>query len=285
MKSFVCLLLLSSIMCLVPCAAVVFSADSCQPAKVERMGPPELDISRWKLVFDCEFDGVDDLQKWNKQDQTGQRYNNELQAYVTDAFHVKDGCLLIEAQKRDAAYSGEMMHYTSGRLNTRGKFDIQYGRFEIRLKVPAGRGFWPAFWLLPASGEWPPEIDFLEVLGHQPERMYFTNHWPPHKNGKHPQYGRHFDADPDFAETFHVVTGVWNEREIRYYVDGKRVVRSTRGIPHEKMYLVLNLAVGGDWPGAPDSKTVFPNNLVVDYVRVYEALPRTDLNRGDEPPK
>lgn len=232
----------------------------------------ELDDSFWKLVFDCEFDSPDELSKWNNQDRVEQRCNNELQAYVTDAFEIRDGQLHIKAQKRDARYGGEQMHYTSGKLNTRGKFEIQYGRFDIRLKVPAGRGFWPAFWLLPASGEWPPEIDFLEVLGHQPQRMYFTNHWPPHANGKHPQYGTHFDVHPDFSEKFHVISGVWKDKKINYYVDGKKVSTSTRGIPHEKMFLILNLAVGGDWPGSPDEKTVFSGELIVDYVRVYEPV-------------
>lgn len=229
----------------------------------------ELDDTNWKMIFDCEFDSPDDLKKWHKQDQTGKNYNHELSAYVTDAFKVKNGCLHITAQKRNATYGGKMMHYTSGLLNTKGMFDIQYGRFDIRLTVPAGKGYWPAFWLLPSSGKWPPEIDFLEVLGHQPNRMYFTNHWAT-KTGKHLDYSRHFDVKPDYSKEFHVITGIWTDKKIDYYVNEKKVVTSTTEIPHEKMYMLLNLAVGGDWPGSPDAKTTFPQDMVVDYVRVYK---------------
>jgi beta-glucanase (GH16 family) len=244
---------------------------------------PELELARWKLVFASEFDSPDDLEKWHKQDQSEEIYNNELQAYVTDAYQVKDGCLYIEAQKRNGTCRGKLKHYTSGRMNTRNKFDIKYGRFEIRLKVPAGKGFWPAFWLLPSSDKWPPEIDFLEILGHQPERVYFTNHWGVNENGNHPSYGTHYDAKPDFSQEFHVVTSIWNEKEIRYYLDGKQVASSNQGIPQEKMYLLVNLAVGGDWPGSPDDKTVFPNNMIVDYVRVYEPVPEKAPASGAGP--
>lgn len=229
----------------------------------------------WKLAFDSEFNSPDDLKKWNIQDQSGQNSNNELSAYVPDAFQIKDGLLHIRAEKRDATYGGKLMHYTSGLLNTNLKFDSEYGRFDIRLKVPEGKGFWPAFWMLPSSGDWPPEIDVLEVLGDNPQRMYFTNHWGPDHNGTHPSFGQHYDASPDFSQEFHVVSGVWDKDQIDYYVDGKEVASSHEGIPHEKMYMILNLAVGGDWPGSPDDKTKFPNDLQVDYVRVYKAQPNS----------
>jgi beta-glucanase (GH16 family) len=224
-------------------------------------------------IFDCEFDTPSDLDKWTIQDESGTNYNHELQAYVPDAFHIRDGCLFIEAQKRDARYDGgkTLMHYTSGMLTTRHKFDIQYGQFDIRFKVPKGKGFWPAFWLLPSSGEWPPEIDFLEILGDQPKVAYLTNHYGIDKGGKHQQHGPvKCEREPDYSQDFHVLSGIWDEHKIVWYMDGKKVSESSDGVPHEKMYMLLNLAVGGDWPGSPDSDTLFPSSMVVDYVRVYD---------------
>lgn len=234
----------------------------------------ELDDKHWKMVFDCEFDSRSDLKKWNVVTRS-ENANNELQAYVANACTVHDGCLYIQAQKQDGTYKvdkhDKVLHYTSGLLDTKHRFAVKYGRFDIAFKVPAGKGLWPAFWLLPETGKWPPEIDWMEILGDKPNILYTTNHFGAHLDGKHPQHGpKVYEAQPDYSQEFHKLTGVWNENEITCYIDGKKTSVSHDGVPHEKMYMILNLAVGGDWPGAPDAETPFPSNMMVDYVRVYK---------------
>lgn len=230
----------------------------------------------WQKVWDCEFDSAKDLKKWNvtaKWDNA----NNELQAYRKDMCSVRDGYLYILARKEDITDGGKKKHYVSGRMDTDKKFAIKYGRFDIRFKIPEGKGYWPAFWMLASSATWPPEIDWFEILGDKPEILQVTNHYGKHVNGFHPWHGpKNYVAHPDFSEEFHELSGIWNEKEIVCYVDGKKISTSHDGLPHEKMYLVLNLAVGGDLPGSPDETTRFPGEMVVDYVRVYKRLTVAD---------
>ena len=226
----------------------------------------------WKLTFDDEFGGDSlDLQKWNPNDPWGFERNNELQAYVKDAFEVKGGILRIKAEKRGAVYAGKQRAYTSGMMTTHGKFSQEYGRFEIRCRAPNGKGMWPAFWLLPEPLSWPPEIDVLEILGHEPDKLYMTHHF----NNDLKVHGSHGGSwkGPDFSAGFHEFAVEWSAQKIVWFVDGVERFRSEQNIPQTKMYLLVNLAVGGDWPGAPDENTPFPNALEVDYVRVYEKLP------------
>ena len=226
----------------------------------------------WKLTFQDEFDGSAlDLQKWNPSDPWGRERNVELQAYVKDAFVVTNGILRIQAEKREAFYARKQRAYTSGMMTTYGKFSQQYGRFEIRCRVPKGKGMWPAFWLLPDPLGWPPEIDVLEILGHEPNKLYMTHHFRDDQK-KHKSHGRPW-VGPDFSAGFHVFAVEWSPQSIVWFVDGVERFRSEDSIPSGKMYLLVNLAVGGDWPGAPDEKTALPAALEVDYVRVYEKLP------------
>ncbi|MCX6928016.1 MAG: glycoside hydrolase family 16 protein [Verrucomicrobia bacterium] len=226
----------------------------------------------WKLTFQDEFEGTAlDLQKWNPKDPWGRERNNELQAYVTNAFEVKDGMLKVRAEKQDAFYSGKQRVYTSGMMSTYRKFSQRYGRFEIRCRVPRGKGMWPAFWLLPEPLAWPPEIDVLEVLGHEPNKLYCTHHFQDEQR-KHKSDGGSWTG-PDFSADFHEFAVEWSPQRIVWFVDGEEHFRSEKSIPHGKMYMLVNLAVGGDWPGAPDDKTRFPAALEVDYVRAYEKLP------------
>lgn len=228
--------------------------------------------SGWQKVFDCEFDSINDLKKWNIR-STWDNANNELQVYRPDACSVRDGFLYIKARKEDVVYGGKTKHYVSGRMDTARKFDMKYGRFDIRFKIPKGKGYWPAFWMLASSAKWPPEIDWFEILGDKPEILQVTNHYGKHVNNFHPWHGpKNYEAHPDFSEDFHELSGIWNEKEIVCFVDGKKISTSHDGLPHEKMYLVLNLAVGGDLPGNPDDTTRFPGEMVVDYVRVYKRL-------------
>jgi beta-glucanase (GH16 family) len=224
----------------------------------------------WKLTFHDEFDGrALDLQKWNPNDPWGRERNVELQAYVKDAFVVSNGVLRVQAEKRKALYAGKQRSYTSGMMTTYGKFSQQYGRFEIRCRVPKGKGMWPAFWLLPDPLGWPPEIDVLEILGHEPDKIYMTHHFRGEQRKRASSGGSW--KGPDFSADFHEFAVEWSSEQIVWFVDGKERFRSTKTIPQTKMYLLVNLAVGGDWPGAPNENTVFPSAFEVDYIRAYEA--------------
>jgi beta-glucanase (GH16 family) len=223
----------------------------------------------WKLTFDEEFDGPTlDLGRWTPADPWGRERNHEMQAYVTNAFDIEDSILRIRAEKREASYSGQPRSFTSGMMSTHGKFAQAYGRFEIRCRVPKGKGMWPAFWLLPEPLAWPPEIDVLEILGHEPNKAYFTHHFRDERR-EHKSDGGSWTG-PDFSADFHEYAIEWSPRSIVWYVDGTERFRSEKSIPQGKMYLLVNLAVGGDWPGAPDEKTMFPAAFEVDWIRVYE---------------
>ena len=237
---------------------------TCQGAgKIERPG--------WKLTFHDEFDGgALDLQKWTPNDPWGRERNRELQAYVKDAFVITNGILRVQAEKREAFYAGKQRSQTSGMMTTYVKFSQQYGRFEIRCRVPKGKGMWPAFWLLPDPLGWPPEIDVLEVLGHEPDKIHLTHHFRDEQR-KHASSGGSWKG-PDFSAGIHEFAVEWSPEQIVWFVDGQERFRSKKTIPRVKMYVLVNLAVGGDWPGPPDERTQFPAAFEVDYVRVYQFL-------------
>jgi beta-glucanase (GH16 family) len=234
-------------------------------------GADKAELPGWKLTFDDEFNGNSlDTQKWSPNDPWGKERNHELQAYVNDAFEIKDGILRVKADRGQALYGGKQRAFTSGMMNTHGKFSQEYGRFEIRCRVPNGRGMWPAFWLLPDKPGWPPEIDVLEILGHEPGKVYMTHHFRDEQK-KHASHGGSWKG-PDFSAQFHKFAVEWSPLSIVWFVDGVERFRSEKSIPDGKMFLLVNLAVGGDWPGAPDEKTRFPGTFEVDYVRVYKRL-------------
>ena len=223
----------------------------------------------WDLTFYDEFNGNRlNTHLWEPMDPWQQERNKEMQAYVRDAFVVHDGVLRIVANEQRASYDGKVRDYVSGMKTTQGRFSQQYGWFEIRAKVPKGRGLWPAFWLLSDSLTWPPEIDVMEILGHETDKVYFNNHWLSEEGGV-------LDASqnwkgPDFSAGFHVFAVEWGPDAIIWYVDGVERARLTENIPHEPMFILVNLAVGGVWPGAPNTLTGFPASFDIDYVRVYE---------------
>ncbi|MCA9245297.1 MAG: family 16 glycosylhydrolase, partial [Phycisphaerales bacterium] len=149
---------------------------------------------------------------------------------------------------------------------TKDRFATVYGRIEVSAKLPGTQGIWPAHWMLPDSREWPPEIDIMELLGHQPTRVHMTHHW-----GVWPNVQSHtgsFDGS-DFTAGFHEFAIEWSPDRIDWFVDGALRFSSTNTIPTEPFYVILNTAVGGDWPGAPNGSTVFPQLHEIDYVRVY----------------
>ncbi|MGC4891711.1 discoidin domain-containing protein [Micromonospora sp. DT227] len=235
------------------------------------------------LVFADEFDGPagarPDAAKWTVDPGTGQ--NNESQYYTDNANAAMNGAgqLVMEARRENAGGRA----YTSHRMNTGARFQVQYGRIEARIRVPKGNGLWPAFWMMGGDfltgRPWPynGEIDIMEILGRDTYRSYTTLHAPAYNGGG--GYGQEHVWTVDLSADFHVYAVEWDSRGMRFLVDGtqvfyasKETVETTRGpwVFDHPFYLILNLAVGGDWPGPPDASTPFPARMLVDYVRVYK---------------
>jgi beta-glucanase (GH16 family) len=216
-------------------------------------------------VFRDEFDGTTlDTSKWSTAYPSGN--GGEQQYYAPDAFQVNDGMLSIFAQKKAShGYS-----YTSGIITTQRSFAQAYGYFVVRAKLPRGQGYWPAFWLLPVSKNYPIEIDVFEVLGHDPRTIHMTNHWRD-QEGSHRKSKLAYTGETDFSAGFHTFALDWTPTYIKWYVDGALRYEVDQGIPGESLFLLVNLAVGGNWPGDPDQTTIFPGLMQIDYVRVYKS--------------
>jgi hypothetical protein len=254
--------------------------------------PPPLppDPTGNRLVWSDEFNGAagstPDPAKWVAE--IGPGVNNELQYYTNNQNARMDGAgnLVIQARRETVAGSscpGGPCQYTSGRLNTHGKFEFTYGRVEARIKVSTTQGLWPAFWMLGANfftgTPWPAsgEIDIMEHVGKEPNRTYGTLHAPAYFGAG--GYGSPRDFGTRVANDFHTFAVDWNSRRMVFSVDGtpfftadKATIESTRGpwVYDHPFFIILNNAVGGDWPGAPDGTTVLPQRMLIDYVRVYQ---------------
>jgi len=241
--------------------------------------PPE-----WELVWSDEFDGAAlDLSKWEFEVNARGGGNNELQYYVTNNVHVRDGQLVIEARREKFIGPEGTREFTSSRIRTKRKGDWLYGRFEARARLPQGRGIWPAIWMMPTDeryGGWPHsgEIDIMELLGHEPGKVHGTLHYS-RKGGRHTYTGTNTTlAAGAFADGFHVFRLEWETNAMRWYVDDRLYQTQTNwqsrahAFPapfDQRFHLLLNLAVGGNWPGNPNAATTFPQQMIVDYVRVY----------------
>ncbi len=257
----------------------VYEPDLINPGDVGYKSPKERE--GWNLVWDEDFLAEQvDTTKWNYEINGDGGGNNELQYYIkspTTSF-IRNGKLVIKGIKTN--YKGKT--YTSARLNSKGKADFKYGRFDIRAKTPIQQGIWPAIWMLPTDlvyGTWPKsgEIDIMESIGHQPTTLYGTLHygpeWPNNKNiGGTTQLPK-----GTFQDEYHVFSVEWEENVIRFYLDDSLYATRTPAdlAPHpwpfdQKFHMLLNLAIGGNWPGPPDETTTFPKYMFVDYVRVYE---------------
>lgn len=258
-------------------------------------GPATLDDSCWQISFDEPFDS---LTLWSEK--TGAppgadnswrtQYiwprdviiNDEQQYYIDPEIHgvspfsINDGILAITAQPTPRALRGvvEGQPYISGVLTTEKGFAQKHGRFEVRAKVPEGQGLWSAFWLLPSFDQWPegvavlPELDVMEHLGHQPEVFHTTLH----TNQTGPLTSHPFDHTErvDLTDNFHIYSAVWTETSVNWYLDGQwRAAFQTPDDFTKPKHFLLNLAVGGTWPGSPDGSTEFPAVFEVDYVRAY----------------
>jgi beta-glucanase (GH16 family) len=217
---------------------------------------------KWELVWSDEFDGTAvDQTKWYLTDAAVVK-NNEKQYYSPANASVAGGVLTILAEKK--AQGGR--EYTSGHLDTKDKFAMAFGRWECRAKLPKTKAVWPAIWMLRQAGGWPPEIDIMEMLGHDPKTVYGSTHYGKLPNNQHTT--EKFTG-PDFSEDFHEFACEWYPDRVDFFVDGVKFSTQTKSVPFEPFYFILNVAVGGDWPGFPDNTTVLPQKMLVDWVRVF----------------
>ena len=266
------------------CLSVAFAATS---ANAETAKPHGVD-GAYFLVFEDEFNGPElDLKRWTTcywWDKNGctNLGNNELQWYMPDNVSVRDGTLILTARPEQVpGWEGRIFDYTSGMVTTgryyeedpsETRFESTYGFFEMRAKVPSGQGLWPAFWMLPSTQESKPEIDIMELLGHRPDVLELHFHYR-NENGDSRNVGHEVRVS-DLSADWHVYGVEWSPEAIVWYLDGKEMWRyeDTSRIPNEPLYMILNLAVGGNWPGDPDETTVFLAEMKVDYVRAWQKL-------------
>jgi beta-glucanase (GH16 family) len=240
----------------------------------------------WNLLFSDDFDGTSlDTDKWTTcywWDEGGctNLGNDELEWYQPDDVLVSDGTLKLRAQERTTRTTdGEIYHYTSGMITTGrntndtslpAKFTFQFGYAEMRARIPSGQGLWPAFWLLPATHDSKPEIDVMEIKGQETDTIHMHFHYLT-DDGEHIDSGDDWTG-PDFSADWHTFAVSWQPDGITWYVDGiaRRSYTDTAHVPAEQMYLIANLAIGGEWPGPPDASTPFPSYYEIDYVRVWK---------------
>jgi beta-glucanase (GH16 family) len=218
--------------------------------------------------------------------------NNELQYYRRENAFIENGSLVIEARKEvfiDES-TGKIYNYTSARLDTVGKFKVQHGYIEVRARLPSGKGLWPAIWMLGEEWSlentkaWPScgEIDIMELIGSDPTIIYGTVHAPFCYGGRGVGSSFKLPRNYDFTQDYHVFAIEWTSEYIKWFVDGQlyHVVnkqefaeKGCTWVFNHSFHIIVNLAVGGYWPGPPDDTTVFPARMYIDYIRVYEAPP------------
>ena len=268
-------------------------ASSAPTGKTVTPTPDTTTTPPWTLAWSDEFDGTAgasfDRAKWAADTGGGGWGNQEREFYTTRQENIAlDGAghLVITALAEPSAsnYSCWYGHclYTSARIKTKGLFAQTYGRFEARIRIPRGQGLWPAFWMLgdnidgvgwPRSGE----IDIMENIGREPTVVHGTMHGPGY-SGASGIGGPYSLAQGTFADDFHVYAVEWTPGSIKWFVDSSRYFDTTlSSIPStgtwvfdHPFFMLLNVAVGGGWPNDPDATTVFPQTMLVDYVRVYK---------------
>jgi len=249
----------------------------------------------WRLLWSDEFDGPanssPDPGKWTYDLGNNNGWGNqELETYTSlpvNAHRDGLGNLVIHV---DSTPSG----YSSARLKTQGLFAVRYGRVEARIKIPSGQGIWPAFWMLGqdiTSVNWPQcgEIDIMENIGREPSMVHGSLHGPGYSGGSAITAAYVLPNGNKFSGDFHTFAVQWSPEAITFFVDGSSYQTVTSSLPggrqwvfNKPFFLLLNVAVGGSWPGRPDATTQFPQEMLVDYVRVYEATdaPAPAVNAG-----
>lgn len=234
------------------------------------------------LVWNDEFDMDSlDLGNWCHEIGTGNSGwgNNELQYYQAANTRIIDGNLVITAREQSVGNSD----YTSSRIITQDKQEFKFGRIDIRAVLPEGQGLWPALWMLGHDFQevgWPTcgEIDIMELVGHQPNKVHGTAHFGENVS-QHQFRGddKTLPSGAKFSEAFHVFSIVWEENSIKWYMDNQLfhilTPDDTNPQPYpfnDEFFFIFNVAVGGDWPGSPNQSTIFPQHMIVDYVRVFQ---------------
>jgi beta-glucanase (GH16 family) len=263
------------------CLSIVLLAASCRkdssslnqkPKSVAEAQASAAAAATYQLVWSDEFNGTSvNTGNWNFETGAGGWGNNEQQYYRSQNASVSNGNLVITARRE--SYGGA--NYTSARMTTQNKRTFTYGRMEARIRLPLGQGLWPAFWMLGSnisSVGWPRcgEIDIMEHVN-TATNVHGTIHWDA--NG-YAQYGGNVNTTPS---NYHVYSVEWNNSAIKWFVDGVKYheanilnnINSTEEF-HRPFFFILNLAVGGNWPGQTIDNSKLPASMYVDYVRVYQ---------------
>ena len=231
------------------------------------------------LVWSDEFNANEiEQQNWTHEMGNNNGWGNqELEDYTdkSENSRIENGKLVITALENTPG------NYTSARMITKDKQEFKYGRIDIRAKLPQGQGIWPAIWMLGANFDdvgWPKcgEVDIMELVGHIPNEVHGTVHYDNGSGWEMNGTGTRIPEPSTFADEFHVFSILWERDQIKWYVDYKKFHEITQGMigptyPFNKsFFFILNVAVGGIWPGYPDETTVFPQQMTIDYVRVFQ---------------
>ncbi|MEM9888669.1 MAG: glycoside hydrolase family 16 protein [Bacteroidota bacterium] len=238
--------------------------------------------NEWELIWKDEFTFFD-TSKWVKINAPS-GINNEQQLYTPENIYIENGRLVIDAKVQEKLGR----NYTSGKISSRNKFHLKYGRVELRLKTAATFGTQTVFWLLhdacdgvhPCIGNWPPEIDVIEVLGKVPDEVHQVIHYSTSKKGRWPNWDFSSTITPLSAaaspsSSFHTYAMEWDTNTVRWYIDDRLTKTWTANnensfSPDESMFLIFNIAVGGDWAGLPNEQAIWPQQAYLDWVRVYK---------------
>ena len=267
------------------------SAHKHEPRPLYLTQSPEPSATNsWTLIWSDEFNGADgsapDPSRWTYETGGKGWGNNELECYTNRLRNaqIQGGNLVITVQKENIACSdGVSSNYTSARLKTQGLFSQAYGRFEARIKIPAGQGMWPAFWMLGnnvTTNGWPAcgEIDIMENIGKEPGTVHGSLHGPGTTSHTSDATSTlTLPSGQNLADAFHLYAVEWEPGVVRFYLDSNLYATFTQSrwpaggawVFDHPFFILLNVAVGGNWPAPPNSTTVFPQQMLVDYVRVY----------------
>jgi len=265
--------------------AIVFG---CVPTATPKAFPDKR--LTWSLVWSDEFSGPSgsgvDSNKWSFDVGGSGWGNNELETYTSRNInaHLDGGSLVIKVIKETFTGPDKITrNYTSARLLTKNSLSQVYGRFEARIKIPYGQGIWPAFWMLGDNinaAHWPNcgEIDIMENVGREPSIVHGTLHGLGYSGGSGIGAAYTLTGGKKFSDDFHTFAIEWEPKVIRFYVDGilyqtrtpVDLPAGTSWVFDHPFFIILNVAVGGSWPGNPDGTTPFPQQMLVDYIRVYK---------------
>lgn len=265
--------------------AAAFLITTTGPAST-RANAASAAAQTWSDEFNGAAGSAPDASKWTLETGGSGNGNNELQYYTNSTQNASldgNGNLVITARKSSGSglqcWYGACQ-YTSARLNTARTFTQAYGRYEARIKIPRGQGIWPAFWMLGddlGSAGWPNsgEIDIMENVGYEPNTVHGTIHGPGYSGGAGIGASYSLPGGRAFADDFHTFAVDWSPNAVVWSVDGQTYqtrtpadVNGNKWVFDHPFFIILNLAVGGNWPGSPDGSTAFPQTMTVDYVRV-----------------